>query len=320
MQSNDYRPLLKKLTMEHSTRHPAVSGSFYPSDPQKLRNLVNGFLRNAPAEHAENANTRAIIVPHAGYRFSGSTAATAYSILRNRSCKTVFLIGNAHYCPFEGIALDSNLLWESPLGRVRVNRSLAEELQGKHPELFFFSEPAHRPDHILEVQLPFIQCVLKRGFTILPMLFGKNPSDIYLTATTFLLDVLQPDDILIVSTDLSHYPSAHDASSIDRKTLDCIVKKDIPGLERHVRATMELNVPHEETLFCGPDAIKTLMRLALLEGWTAKPLRYANSGDGPFADKKAVVGYAAAAFNASSDDTPSLHDPVKTFSLSPDIS
>ena len=285
--------------MEHSIRHPAVSGSFYPSDPQRLRSLVNGLLRNAPVENAANAATRAIIVPHAGYGFSGSTAATAYNMVRNRSCRTVLLTGDAHTCPFEGIALDGHELWESPIGNVRVNTALAEQLHAKHPELFFCSETAHRLDHILEVQLPFIQCTLKRGFTILPLLFGKNPSGIYRTAAAIILAVLQPGDLVIASSDLSHYPSSHDARSIDCKTIDYIVKKDIRKLEEHVRMTMERNIPHEETLFCSPDAIRTVMQLAHLDGWKAKPLCYRQSGNAPFADKKAVVGYGAVAFYES---------------------
>ena len=285
--------------MERSIRHPAVSGSFYPSDPQKLRNLVNDLLQNIPPGSAENAAPRALIVPHAGYCFSGSIAASAYKTLHNISCKTVFLMGNAHGCPFEGIALDCHELWESPLGRVRANTALAEQLHAKHPNLFFFSESAHRSDHILEVQLPFIQCTLKQGFSILPLLFGKNPPGIYHAAATMVLDILQPADLVIASSDLSHYPSARDANSIDCKTLDFIVEKDVRGLERHVRLTMGRDIPHEETLFCGPDAIKTVMLLADHSGWTAKPLCYANSGDALFADKDAVVGYAAVAFYES---------------------
>ena len=285
--------------MKHAIRHPAVSGSFYPSDKKELRSLVTGLLQNSPAGDIEKGSIRAIMVPHAGYSFSGGIAAMAYNTIRKLSCNTVFIVGNAHTHPFEGIALDCHEVWESPLGKVQVNTTLAEQLHTRYPELCFCSEAAHLSDHILEVQLPFIQCVLEQGYTILPLLFGINPPDTYDAAARIILGVLQPGDLFIASSDLSHYPSYRNANTIDRTTIEYIVNKDIHGLEQHKQTTLEKNVPHEETLFCGPDAIKTLMQLANLKNWKATMLCYANSGDAPFADKETVVGYGAVAFYES---------------------
>lgn len=306
--------------METMIRYPAVAESFYPSDPAELETCVADLLKNAPPGDLEDKCIKAIMVPHAGYDFSGLVAAAAYGTLRHRSFQTVLMMGNAHAYRFGGIALDGHEAWESPLGRVPVNTDLAKKLCESCPEFIMYSNTAHYSDHILEVQLPFLQLSLKPGFTLLSMLFGENPPDIYHTAFKLLRDVLGPDDLVIASTDLSHYPSWNDACTIDRKTIRFIVQKDIQGLEKHAKETLQQGIAHEVTLFCGPDCIKTLLQLADHFGWQAKELSYANSGDTPLADKEAVVGYGAVAFYESYDNPPSLHDPVNTSGLSPEIS
>ncbi len=306
--------------MEPMIRYPAVAESFYPSDPAELETCVADLLKNAPSDDLEDKRIKAIMVPHAGYDFSGLVAAAAYGTLRHRSFQTVLMMGDAHAYRFGGIALDGHETWESPLGRVPVNTDLAEKLRESCPEFIMYSNTAHYSDHILEVQLPFLQLSLKPGFTLLPMLFGENPPDIYHTAFKLLRDVLGPDDLVIASTDLSHYPSWNDACTVDRKTIRFIVQKDIQGLEKHVKETLQQGIAHEVTLFCGPDCIKTLLQLADHFGWQAKELSYANSGDTPLADKEAVVGYGAVAFYESYGNPPSLYDPVNTSGLSPDIS
>lgn len=282
--------------MEPTIRYPAVAESFYPFDSAELKALVADLLKNAPADDLENRNIKAIMVPHAGYEFSGSVAAAAYSTLRHRSFQTVVIMGNAHAYRFDGVALDGHEIWESPLGRVPVNTALAKKLCEGYPELVMYSNTAHYSDHILEVQLPFLQLSLKPGFTILPLLFGEHPPDIYHTAVKLLLELLRPDDLIIASTDLSHYPPWNDAGAIDRETIHCIVRKNIGELERHARETLEKGIPHEVTLFCGPDGLKTLLQLAAHFGWEAKELSYANSGDVLPTDREAVVGYGAVVF------------------------
>ncbi len=283
--------------MTPSIRHPAVAGSFYPSDPHELEALLKALLKSAPEKSAAQGNIKAIMVPHAGYRYSGRVAAAAYNALRHRSFQTVFIMGNAHAHLFEGIALDGNQSWMSPLGEVPLQTGLIEQLHREHPELVFLATRAHQRDHILEVQLPFLQHCLKPGFSIVPMLFGNNPPDIYRSAAAILETVLQQNDLVIVSTDLSHYPSYHDATTIDKQTLKHIVNKEREALDRHVQETLQQNIPNEETLFCGPDAVRTLLQLARHFGWEANLLCYANSGDSPGADRDAVVGYGAVEFH-----------------------
>ncbi len=281
--------------MESTVRFPAAAGSFYPSDPSRLQTAVDDLLKTTCTEHP--GNIRALVVPHAGYRFSGATAAAAYSVLRNRPYKTVFIMGNTHAQCFEGIAIDGHHIWRSPLGDVPVNTALAVQLRDNYPELVSLSTTAHQSDHVLEVQLPFLQRSLSTGFSILPMLFGSNPGDIYQTSAKMLLTELGTDDLIIASTDLSHYPSMSDAVAIDRETMRYIVKKDIMGLEKHERETLQRHIPREVTLFCGPDGLKTVMLAADHLSLQATALHYTSSGDAPFADRESVVGYGAVAFH-----------------------
>ncbi|MCW8797796.1 MAG: AmmeMemoRadiSam system protein B [Prosthecochloris sp.] len=283
--------------MNENVRYPAVAESFYPSDRGELDTFLESILSESTAtNNSEKASIRALLVPHAGYAFSGRASAEAYSRLAGNQYRTVFILGNAHAYRFNGIALDTHHIWQSPLGRIPINMDAAEQFRTAAPRLIDYLDIAHHSDHVLEVQLPFLQKTLKTGFSILPILFGENAKDISLKTARILSDILQPDDLLIASSDLSHYPSYDDANAIDRKTLDAIVNIDMKGLERHVRNTMKQNVAHEDALFCGPDGLKTLLRIATQRGWTAEELAYCNSGDAEWRDRDAVVGYGSVAF------------------------
>ncbi len=286
-------------TTKPEIRYPAVAESFYPSEPSELKKTLATLLAEAPDAGLEAHNIRAILAPHAGYSFSGGVAAAAYGALQNRSFDTVYLIGNAHAYLFEGIALDGHDIWQSPLGRVPVDTALAHRLHELDPGLVQFLNIAHHSDHILEVHLPFLQSVLQPGFRILPLLFGENPPDLYRKASELLVRTVTPDDLIVASSDLSHYPCYKDACAIDRKTLDHVLRKDIKGLERHVRATMKKNIPQEDALFCGPDGLKTLLDIAARSDWQTRAMLYSNSGEALYEDKTAVVGYASVVFYES---------------------
>jgi hypothetical protein len=282
--------------MNPKVRYPAVAEAFYPADAIELDSLLGRLLHEAAPENLSDKNIRALIVPHAGYQYSGHIAASSYRAISDRQYDTVFMLGNAHAYLFEGIALDGHESWHSPLGNIPVNSKLNEALIERDPSLIHELNIAHHSEHTLEVQIPFLQRSLKPGFSILPMLFGENQPENYEVAADILLEVLQKDDLIIVSTDLSHYPSYSDANSIDRVTLDCVVRKDITALEEHERSVMSKHVSGEITLFCGPDALKVLLCIAGRLGWNARQLGYNNSGDTPHDDKRAVVGYGTVIF------------------------
>jgi AmmeMemoRadiSam system protein B len=282
--------------MNPKVRYPAVAEAFYPADTHELDTLVTALLEQDAPAHLSGKKIRAAIVPHAGYQYSGRISACAFKAVGNQEYRTVYLIGNAHAYLFEGIALDGHESWHSPLGNVPVNKELNDRLRALAPELIYELDIAHHSDHILEVLLPFLQRALKPGYSILPMLFGENSPDIHHRAADILISVLDNNDLVLVSTDLSHYPSYQEATAIDRATLDYVIRKDLEGLEEHERKTMNRAVSGEITLFCGPDALKTLLVIAARLGWQAEQLCYNNSGDAPHDDKRAVVGYGTVIF------------------------
>jgi MEMO1 family protein len=256
-------------------RIPAVAGMFYPADPQQLKEAVGHFL--AQAEQAELSGLKALIVPHAGYPYSGPVAGVAYAQIAGNvpetRRKTFILVGPAHF-GFTEATVGNYVSLATPLGEMRVNGKIVEELEEKG---LGFDEEAHRPEHSLEVQLPFIQTVSPSS-DVVPILCGSVTPD----ALAEILEpyFARPDCFFIVSSDLSHYSPYDEAVEKDKKSLLAIKNLDLRG-EADVDA-------------CGRVGILTLMRLAKKNGYHMKVLDYRNSGD-TAGDKSAVVGYAAVA-------------------------
>lgn len=256
-------------------RSPAVAGMFYPAEPERLGAMVGQFLASAEVE--DLSKLKAIIVPHAGYEYSGSIAGSAYAqIARNvpvASRKTIILIGPAHF-GFTEATVGNYVSMISPLGEVRVDPKVAGELESAGLR---FDEEIHRPEHSLEVQLPFLQAVSPKS-NVVPILCGSVSPD-------RLAEILEPyfersDCFFVVSSDLSHYLPYTEAVETDKRSLLAIKNLDLRG-EREVDA-------------CGRVGILTLMRLAKKGGFHMKVLDYRNSGD-TAGDKASVVGYAAVA-------------------------
>jgi len=276
-------------------RNPAVAGAFYPGEASRLEFKINKYLKEV-LDKKIDGEVKAIMVPHAGYDFSGGVAAYGYKLLEGKKIDTVIIICNSHTDYFEGIAVDDSDAWETPLGQVEVNKELAEKLVNSSAAINYNGK-AHVSDHTLEVQLPFLQVVLKEDFKIVPILFGNSHDSAYKDLAKALKENLDENDILVISTDMSHYPAYKDANDIDKETLEMIKTGDINKLERHIAAVEEKNIPGEQTVLCGVDGVKTAMELYNLADWDSiEILKYANSGDVPIGDKGQVVGYGAMAF------------------------
>lgn len=290
------KPMYKNL------RQPAVAGQFYPSDPEQLELKIKEYLNNATA--TTSGDIKAIMVPHAGYDYSGPVAAYSYKELEGRKYDTVVIICNSHSSYFDGVAIDDADAWQMPLGTVEVDKELANKLT-KADSSIKFNGSAHRYEHSLEVQLPFLQTVLPKDFKIVPILFGNTGGDSYKKLAKALADNLGEHDLVVISTDMSHYPGYKDANRIDPVTLGKIKSADIAALEKHITDTELERVPNEDTLLCGIDGVKIIMELYKLAGWDKITiLHYANSGDVTgIGDKSRVVGYGAVAFigNRKSD-------------------
>ena len=278
------------------TRKAAVAGQFYPSQKEELKGQIDGFLKDTKTTEAEGEIT-ALILPHAGYQFSGPVTAHGFKELINEEIDTVILIGNSHHEHFDGISIYPEGYFETPLGRIEIDADLAESIMREDSKIFF-KESTHLNEHSLEVQLPFLQRILK-NFKIVPILFGNSKNkDYQILAEAILKNIKSKNILLIASSDLSHYPSYKDAQYADKKMISSILTGEIKNFEDTISELEGEGITNVLTFACADDAIKTVMLMAKKIGANEiKLLEYANSGD-TFHDKSRVVGYAAIGFFA----------------------
>lgn len=258
-----------------SIRISAVKNQFYPGNPQILKQMIMQFFENADVKKM-NEKIKAIIVPHAGYIYSGEVAAYGYKLLKYLDQEKIYkilLLGPSHQIPFIGAAVSNDNRWETPLGLVDA-RDIRSEIKKSANIVDVFN--AHKDEHSLEVQVPFLQMSLKK-FTIYPLCLGDLRSDFL---ANDLADFCKNDDVItVISTDLSHYLSYEDAKDNDLVTSAAIVNLDIDAMIEKGDA-------------CGRMGVLTGMFLAEKLGWKCKMLKYLNSGD-TAGDKSRVVGYGA---------------------------
>ncbi len=245
-------------------RRAVAAGTFYPSNKERLQVMIKTFLENVKTD---DINARGFVMPHAGYMYSGQVAAYGYKIIQSLKIKRVILLGPSHFIPFVGSSISTVDFWETPLGKVKVEKVKTKFLD--FPE-------AHKYEHSIEVQLPFLQFVLE-DFQIVPISLGDDDYKDVEKEIEPLID----NAIIIASSDLSHYHNYDTAVKIDE-----VANKSIPSL----------NIKKAEKIeACGKTAILALMQLAKKMGWKGKKLFYANSGD-TAGDKSQVVGYGCYAF------------------------
>ncbi len=270
-------------------KRPSFAGSFYPADRLSLQALVDTSLKEAEKDAAPLPSVPfAIMAPHAGYVYSGKVAAYAYNSIRGKGFKTVILLGPSHREALSGIALYPSGAWETPLGKVQVDRAMGRRLASMCPGIRENTGIFSR-EHSLEVQLPFLQRTLE-DFRIVPLLVGSMEERGYQAFADALKNVLKQGKgkvLIVVSTDMSHYHPYSDAVRMDSSTLELVGQLKYEPLAKGIReGTNEL---------CGaPGAITALMVTEKLGG-EARVLNYANSGD-TAGDRSRVVGYGAVAF------------------------
>jgi len=260
--------------MSDWVRPPAVAGAFYPSDPDVLRSTVAGLLDGAPPPSADVEAPKALIAPHAGYRYSGPIAATAYRTLApvRGSVERVLLAGPSHFVPVHGVAVSSAAAFATPRGPIAIDevaRERALTVMGVDVD-----DAAHADEHSLEVHLPFLAEVVG-DVPVLPLLVGRGGPAVLAD----VLDALWGGDEtrFVVSTDLSHYHPHTSATVIDRETAGMIVdcSPDL-GPERA----------------CGASAVAGLLVAARRHELTVRLLDLRTSGD-TSGDPERVVGYGA---------------------------
>jgi AmmeMemoRadiSam system protein B len=266
-----------KIPFAMSVRPAAVAGLFYPDEPRELKSMIASCLKQAVAETTPQT-PKALIVPHAGYVYSGPVAASAYARLAplRERVRRVVLLGPAHRVAFRGIAASSADAFETPLGRVEIDReALSEALTLPRVQIL---DRAHTHEHSLEVQLPFLQTVL-REFRLVPLLVGDaSPEEV-----AGVIEALWKGDetLRLVSSDLSHYLPYEEARRIDRETTGAIERLD------------PQEISYDQA--CGRLPVQGLLLAARRHGLRATTLDLRNSGD-TAGSRDSVVGYGAYAF------------------------
>ena len=272
------------VTGTRIVRPSVVAGMFYPSDPVQLREQIHAMLQNVEIQKVDGRVT-GIIAPHAGYMFSGSTAAYAYSQLRGETYETVVIITPSHKDFFRTVSVYSGDAYETPLGVIEVNTRLRDKLIAQY-EFIRASEQGHRAEHALEVQLPFLQTVLS-SFTLLPLVIGDQEPDICFKLGEALASVLRNENALIVaSTDLSHFYSSDVADTLDEVLMNDVNAFDCESL------MSDLETQRTEACGGGP-AVAAMSALKHLGVQRMKVLHHSNSG-AITGDYSSVVGYLSA--------------------------
>ncbi|MBI4550334.1 MAG: AmmeMemoRadiSam system protein B [Candidatus Omnitrophica bacterium] len=270
-------------------REAAVAGAFYPAEPESLSLMLDQFLESAGEAVPDARRPFAILVPHAGFVYSGRIAARAYRLLAGHDFDTVLLLGPFHRALFPGASVWSSGVWKTPLGNCEIDGELAQALIRADPR-FRFIPQAHEGEHSLEVQLPFLQKVL-RDFKIVPVTVSDPSAENCRALARAIVRVLGETSkkVLIVgSSDLSHYRPDSAARPMDAAVLDLLAKQEAGDL------ASALNEKRGE--MCGAAAALTLLEILKLTGRAdSEVLEYATSGDAT-GDRSSVVGYGAVLF------------------------
>ncbi len=274
-------------------RQPAVAGSFYPADPAELTGMLRTFFEEAPEARLEG-EVVALIAPHAGYVFSGAVAAASYRQLpRDKQFDRIFLIGTSHYVHLPGASIYNEGNYETPLGEVKVDTELATQLIREH-KVFEFDPSAHSREHSLEVQLPFLQYWLKKDFRIVPVVIGTQDPSVIRKIAGALAPYFGGNNLFVVSTDLSHYPTYDHAKVADEHVLQAVVSGRPSQLLQALRDNEARGYPNLLTSMCGWPGVLALMEITQdRKDITYHKVLYRNSGDAPYGDHQRVVGYGA---------------------------
>ena len=285
------RPYIREEKMQ--IRKPSVSGMFYPSDPDEIKNLLKGYFEKADIKKEEGRPVCAIS-PHAGYVYSGPVAAYSYKIFQNKNIKTFIVIAFSHRPFFTNIAVSDADFWETPLGNIKVDKDIAQKLVDSSKFIKFFGE-GHNAEHSLEVQLPFIQYIDKNA-SVVPVSFGSQDYKFAEILADAICGIIKGrDDVAVIaSTDMSHYNPYNEAVEMDKKAVEIIQTLNVEKLYK--------NITDDKIELCGTAPVATVMLIADKMNLKPTVLKYANSGD-TAGDKKQVVGYTAIEFTASSTDT-----------------
>ncbi|HSG67377.1 MAG TPA: AmmeMemoRadiSam system protein B, partial [Bacteroidales bacterium] len=281
-----------------NNRKAYAAGKFYSGDGPGLRkDLENLFSR---AVEKKFDNVQAVIVPHAGYPYSGIVAASGYNqVDPEKDYEYIFIIASSHTAYYRGASIYNQGNYETPLGEVAVDTDMADMLIEKH-DIFSFQPKAHMTEHSLEVQLPFLQYIIQKPFKIVPIVIGTQEPSACREIATALKPYFNERNLFVVSTDFSHYPEYNDACKIDELTADAVLTNSASDFLATLRSNEAKGISNLATAMCGWSSVLTLLELTGGDpAFSYSKVMYRNSGDSDyFPDKSRVVGYYSIALTS----------------------
>ena len=303
------------VAKEPIVRPATQANRFYTGDAKELSEEVDSFL-TIHAKDKKYKHVAALIVPHAGYYFSGNVAAAAYqSIPDDVQYKRIFLLGPSHHEWLDGASVNTEYdYYSTPLGNVKVDVETARLLTNtdgtdKTDSVFFYNPKAHDREHCLEVQLPFLQRRFGEVPPIVPIIISTNDFRKLQKIAEVLKPYMTEENLFIVSSDFSHYPKYEDACEVDARTGKAVETGDVERFIAQLEENARSGVKNLATSACGELAIATLMLMMQDGSYEVKHLLYQNSGDIDNHDHSRVVGYHAFAILRKSEF--SLNDEEK---------
>lgn len=273
---------------------PQVAGAFYPSDPEELRSTVDSFLEKASTSPIRGELYGAL-VPHAGYVYSGQTAAEVYRLLKGRRYETVLILASGHRHPVKGAATVASGSFRTPLGEVAVDSSAAKRLMELN-RLIEDLPRAFEEEHSVEVQIPFLQRVLEPGFKLVPLLMNSEDPEVSRQVGEAVAKLVKPGKVLLlVSSDLAHYPDKETARAVDTASLRALLDmpKDPQYFWRANRFLMQRGGKALVCTYCGEAGVLAAQYAMRELGARGQLLSYTNSGELAHGDPQRTVGYAA---------------------------
>jgi len=264
-------------------REPQVAGMFYPSDPKELRTQIKGFLNDVEIDESID-HVAGLVSPHAGYLYSGKTAAYCYKSIQNKNYKNVIVISPSHREYFQGISIYSGDAYKTPLGSISVNKEIRENLVLEN-KLIFSGVEGHKLEHALEVQLPFLQVVLT-DFSLVPLVIGDQRKEFIYELADTLAKVIDDDTLLVASSDLSHFYSKSHARMLDTR-----IAHHINGFKFD---QLQSDLDDKSCEACGGGGIVALLKALKTKNILhSKVVAHTDSGD-ITGDNSEVVGYLSA--------------------------
>ena len=306
---------MSRYPESQKVRKPAVAGTFYPASTREIRSMTGPWIHPVVGGPAPQA----LIVPHAGYVFSGEVAASAFNrIPRGHRYKRIFLIGPSHRVGFNAASVDTLYSFaETPLGEVPIDITTGKDLIKRGEGAITFRPDAHEREHCLEVQLPLMQMALDEVPPIVPIVIGSQHLDVLRQIAGVLEPYFTPENLFVISSDFSHYPSYEDARKSDLYLAETITSGGLEAFLKGLASIDKMDFRGEDTAACGACAIAVLLDIMDTQGrghFEAEHIMYRNSGDSEYGDKDRVVGYNAIVFTRREKPAKDTTDHLFNFS------